>query len=412
MAKNNRRHSFTIMLSILLCVVLSSCTANAPSEDVSPAPRSTTNSDSGDLRILATLEEQSWIVDEYKRKYPGREVVWDYAEGDALLEKLASAPAPDLVIAGNELLNTLSGSDLLEDVGQEPYLAGELIQKKWFNGLTLTPFTSMDGQSLIAVPKDFPMAGTFYRADLLEKYGFPSDPEGLAAFMESPQNWTRLAETLKSHDVGVIGYTHEVLQVAATGYGYFDQNGNYSRNTESLAPYASLMLEVESKGLASNWNMWDDKGQQAIREGKLALLYMGEWGFDLIKQWDPEHLEQWKFTRLPFNAYWVHGGSFFSIMRDSPNKASAWEYIQLSMELEGSYRESLPGWAWHSKVRDYRSSPLAAKAEEIWNKQLQSLIQTDISGPQLLQTLETRILEELGQDLEIYHELLSDTLRN
>ncbi|MDQ0062156.1 extracellular solute-binding protein [Paenibacillus harenae] len=353
------------------------------------------------------MENQSLIIDEYQKKFPDRTVLWDYATGDAFLQKLGATPAPDLVIAGNELLNVLSGFDLFEDVGIEPYHAGGLIQEKWFNRLTLTPFQSIDGQSLIAIPKDFPMAGTFYRADILEGYGFPSDPEELGKFMERPENWILLAETLKSHGIGVISYTHDALNMAAAGYGYFDHYGNYARNTEDLVPYASLTLDIERKGLDSNWNMWDDKGQQAIRDSKLVMLYLGEWGWDLIKQWDPDHYAQWKFTRPPFNAYWAHGGSFFSIMKASPNKSSAWEYVQLSMEMEGQYRESLSGWKWHPDVRNHWSSPLAVKAEEIWSKQLQNLIYTDISGSQLLQTMETKTLEELGNDLKILNGLFN-----
>lgn len=412
MNTNARVQSFTIILLSLLCVVLIGCSIDSPSEGsfTSPVPKADSSqaSDTGNtLRILATMENQSWIIDEYQKKFPGRSVLWDYATGDAFLQKLGATPAPDLVIAGNELLNVLSEFDLFEDVGVEPYHAGGLIQEKWFNRLTLTPFQSIDGQSLIAIPKDFPMTGTFYRADIMEEYGFPSDPEELGEFMEHPQNWILLAETLKSHGIGVIGYTHDVLDMAAAGYGYFDHHGNYTRNTEDLVPYASLMLDIERKGLDSNWNMWDDKGQQAIRDSKLVMLYMGEWGWDLIKQWDPDHYAQWKFTRPPFNAYWVNGGSFFSIMKASPSKSSAWEYVQLSMEMEGPYRESLTGWKWHSDIKNYWSSPLTEKAEEIGSKQLQNLMYTDISGSQLLQAIETKTLEELGNDLNILNGLFN-----
>ncbi|TYP79222.1 ABC transporter substrate-binding protein [Paenibacillus methanolicus] len=367
----------------------------------------TTSGDAeGELRILAAIEAQDWIVAEYEKRYPNRKIAWEYATGEDFVHRLAADPVPDLIIADNNQANSLVALDLFEDLGQAPYSAAARIQNEWFKGLTLSPFRSMDGNSLIAVPKDYPLQGTFYRADILARYGFPSEPEALASFMEDPANWLRMAETLQAEGHSIVSYGVDILNIGAAGKGYFTPQGSFTRNSPEIKSVASAMMEAERKQLPSNLNMWDEIGRQAIRDGRLIMLYMGEWGWDQLKEWAPGQESRWAFTRLPFQAYGIHGGSFFSILKNSGKKTAAWDYIRLSMELETDYRVNRPGWQWMSEVPDYWPSPLAGEAEAIWNKELQASRPAGITANQWLNAIEARMMEQLDGDLQILRDVV------
>ncbi|MFC4101567.1 ABC transporter substrate-binding protein [Paenibacillus xanthanilyticus] len=360
-----------------------------------------------ELRILAVISPEEWLIAEYERLYPDRKIVWEQAAiGEDFIHKLAADPAPDIIIAENAQANDLVAFDLFEDLGQAPYKAAERIQNDWFNGLTLSPFRSLDGQSLIAIPKDYPMMGTFYRADILAQYGFPAEPEALATFMEDPANWLRMAKTLQAAGHSIMTNGTDILNLGAAGKGFFTPQGGYARNTPDLIPIASVMLEAEQAQLPSFLNMWDELGQQAIRDEKLIMLYMGEWGGDLLKEWDPEHADQWAFTRLPFNAYAVHGGTYYAILEASANKKAAWDYIRLSLEQETNYRENRPGWKWMAEMNDYWPSPLAGTAEEIWYKHMYEPRPAGLTATQLLSAIKARTMEKLGGELQVLREVV------
>ncbi|MBB3111217.1 multiple sugar transport system substrate-binding protein [Paenibacillus phyllosphaerae] len=393
---------------LAVTVLLSGCHLNGSEgpQALQGLEQSAVDSEDKSLLILSTIEEQHAIVEGYKQRYPDITVNWELVKNEAMMERLAERPFPDLIIANNGLAGQLAGLDLFEDLNLPEYEGSHSITKQWYPGLPLAPFLSMNGQSLIAIPKDYPMFATFYRADLMERYGFPSEPDALASYMEDPQQWLEMAEALKAQGHYIIGFPSDVLQISTKGRGFFDPEGNYVRNDPELAKLAEVMFEVERKKLAAFANIWDEKGQQALRDDSLIMLYMGEWGLDLVKQWDPEHADQWRMTRLPFHAYAVDGGNSFWMMRSGTNKEAAWRYIAFSMEAEAPYRESLASWKWMGSMGEMWPSPLDEEASTLWMQSMQRPVQVGYTGEQLLQDIEARIRKEMGADLRVLQSMI------
>jgi len=164
--------------------------------------------------------EEATISAEFVRLHPDVTVEWTHIVGETrqpFLDALASGEPPDLLVVDFGLFSEMSGLDLFEDLGKPPYSAPS--HSDWFPGMDWYRFLAVEGGRMFAVAKDLPAAVTFYRADILDQYGYPSDPEELAVWMEDPDNWLAMAVDLKMHDHWIISWNHEPLELLSYGYG-------------------------------------------------------------------------------------------------------------------------------------------------------------------------------------------------
>lgn len=354
------------------------------------------------LKILSYYEEPVELTSAFEQENSHTEVVWEVVSGggaEAYLDILATEHLPDLLIAGNVLFPFFSGYDVFEDLSGPPYYAPS--NYSWFPGLNWDRYKLSGGHKLIAAPKDLPAAVTFYRADILEEHGFPTEPEELAVYMEEPEQWLAIAARLKEHNIYIANWPLEPVYLGSQGYGFFQENLKPARDIERYAQLIEIARQVDNRGLASLVNMWDDRGKESMRSGETAMVYMGEWGRELIKQWVPDTADQWRMTRLPFGQYGVSGGSFYAIPKFGENPELAWRFVQFSMELEKPYRDSMAARAWYAKLPVYRPTPVDIRAEELWMGTVTELLQSKLSGREVALEAQIRVETKLSRELQL-----------
>ncbi|WP_426452204.1 ABC transporter substrate-binding protein [Paenibacillus sp. S-38] len=358
------------------------------------------------VRIMAPYEEQKGITDPFRALHPGTEIEWITARSDAFLDLLASDAPPDVIIADNSMLGELNVMDVFEDLSRPPYEAEK--NHTGFPGLSLDSFRSLDGSRLIAVPKDYPLAFTFYREDILAQFGYPTEPEALAAYLEDPQRWVDMAAGLRAAGHWIFNNPADPVYVAATGLGFFGKDRQYLRSGPLMVKAAELSRFIASSGLARRLNIWDENGREKIRKGELVMLYMGEWAGNLLKEWDPEHAANWKMTRLPMGVFGSQGGSSFLISKYSRSKQAAWDYILYSMHQEAPYLESLAGRRYYDKVPPVWITPLDNRAQQAWDKVLQDELGAGRPAADILSAQEIKVTSSLSKDLQIMYEMLEE----
>jgi multiple sugar transport system substrate-binding protein len=261
------------------------------------------------VRILASFDAQTPIVDAFRKVHPDVLVEWVKVSKDNMLEALTKEDSADLMIVDNGMIGGINDVDVFEDVSKAPYQAESLIEGTWFPGLPLESYRSLNGKQLIAIPKDVPLNFTFYREDILKKYGYPTEPAELARYLESPERWLEMAKKLKENNHWIFSYLSDPMYIASGGKGFFDKSKQYLRNDDDLEQAMNLTKAIASHSLARNLNIWDDNGKNAVRKDELVMIYIGEWAQNLLREWDPEKAGVWKMTRLPMNQFQSIGGS-------------------------------------------------------------------------------------------------------
>lgn len=414
----------------------SSASATASASETSefpPLPEEPVKDISGELIVWSNWELPT-LGQFFNNVYPDvkvSNVVMDFEELHNKLKTVLAAGSggPDVVMIDGSKMGEFNTIEGLEDLLQQPYDAGRY--QPYFADNHWQRFLSLDGTKLIGVPWDAAPAVTFYRADIMEENGFPSDPVELGEYIADKDNFVNLAKTLLAQKKYVLEWDTTPLSIQTMGIGYFDRDLNWLRNTDQFAEALDLAKQLKQEKLASNINYWEDEGAQALAAGKTAMVYLGNWGWEDISGKAPDTQGKWKATTLPFGARGAMGGATLAIPSQSKNKLAAWEYIRLNLlTKDNSNKEAIeygntPGFlpayellAEFEKPNDFMGgqklgemfeslvkdiplqihTPLDAKADEIWNSMIQEAIDKNIDSRTALQQIQEAVEKAVSND--------------
>lgn len=330
----------------------------------------------------------------FQAKYPNVQLDFQILSWDDMQKNLKNALAtgtggPDVAMIEGGWFSTMNTGEGLEDLLAAPYNAAELKDK--FTDANWQRWHSLDGTKLLGMPWDIPPMVTFYRPDILEENGFPSDPVELGEYIANEDNFLNMAQALKAKGIYVLEQNDTIFNLYTSGEGFFDRGLNYVRNNEKFAHGLDLAKKVKQLDLAlKDCALWCDGGKQALATGKVAMLYYGGWATGTIKDAAPDTLGKWRTTTLPFGTTSANGGSTMSILSQSQNKELAWEYLKFTLASDegqkafveqGGSPGYIPAWSF-PEVADKTQEMLGdQKYNEIWNPLAQKINTLWVSTP-------------------------------
>ncbi|MCV9888690.1 ABC transporter substrate-binding protein [Metabacillus halosaccharovorans] len=436
------------IISTLLLVNLSSCEVltkknekPSPSENVVDENNGVSDGDSKE-KLELTLwahygEDWEYSFKEFNKAYPEIEIkveTFTYESyEEKYIEALLSGNVPDIMVFDSDQFRNFKDIDGLEDLSKEPYNAetykNDFPPSLWQIG------KSIDNRKIIGIPFSTTPLVTFYRKDLMERYGFPSDPEELATFMEDPNNWLTIAKTLKKDDRWIMQWPNQLLNIYESSTSLFTNDFLFNRNNEVFKDAITLSQIADKDKLAAHFDIYMPEGKKALEEGRLAMLYLGTYGDDQLEEIVPKQAGKWRATRLPFNVYGWSNSTIFSIPINSDHKESAWEFIKFySFELmKQGFIGSVPGYMparnnpsnliYHNKflggqqtqrlyedimnkTQEHFITPLDEEAEQIWKENIDSTIQWNIDATTALEKITQDMNQNLGQKQKILRDLI------
>lgn len=359
-------------------------------------------------------------------------LAWDEMQKNLKTTIAAGTGGPDVVMTTGDWLTPLNMSAGVENLLDPPYNAGEL--KDLWTESNWDHWLSLDGKQLVGLPWDTGATLSYYRADILEENGFPSDPKELASYISEPEQFLDMAQALKAKDIYLLESNRTIMDVYTSGEGFFDRGLNFIRNTDKYVEGLRLAQQVKQLGLAfNNSAFWSDPGKQAVASGKIAMVYYGSWIMSGIQDAAPDSVGKWGATHLPLGQAVAGSGSTLSILSQSKNKELAWEFIKFLLatdEGQKAWIESggAPGYkpAWEfpqykdfttaltgsQKINEigaeamenstslYISTPLDAKATEIWNKGIDEAIEKNKDPKAAIQQIADDIERAVKADKE------------
>ncbi len=235
---------------------------------------------------------------------------------------------------------------------------------KWQQGI------APDGK-MIAFPMDTGPTALFYRADLFQKAGLPTDPGRVSAMMPTWDAYVQAGKKLQAALPGVhmLDNLNTVFTqiMAQSPQQYEDQAGRFIgdqapvRRAWDLAAKAHDMgLSAATPGFTPDWNA-------AIANGKIASFVGAVWMEAILSDAAPATAGHWRVALAPGGAG-NNGGSFLAVTTYSQHPKEA---LAVIMWLE-SPRNQLRGYtdlALFPSTPSAYSSPAMNQAQSFYGGQ-------------------------------------------
>lgn len=357
----------------------------------------------------------------FKEKYPDVNVHYTQFSFnefvDVYLKALISGCPPDILYIDNGAVGQFNSlRDAFDNLLEAPYYAGNYLDRIPSNLHNL--YYSFDGKKLIGIPQNMTAAVTFYREDLFRENGLPSEPEEVGRYLENPANWIEAGNQLKQKGISIFQWDTDPLDILAMQDSFFDARYQYVRNTPAVSELLGTSRAVWQNGLSLRASIWTNAGQEALRSGQLAAVYMGSWGVKDLKAWAPETAGKWRVTRLPAGLYGNTGGSILAVPSESRNKLLAWKYIELTTDITkemhfeeesaflGGQQISRFFTELPNRTKPPTPSPFDWKAQKIWNAAMIDNLSTSRAPDLVLSDVQVQIEESVAGERKYVLEYL------
>lgn len=431
------------ILSLSLTALLSSCSSseNAPPEE---AVTQETDSDApGEVKVIdknlsATITV--WAGDEYdtefNKVYPNIKV--EHVGGiekvnQKFLTTIATGSgAPDVYQVGDGSYMTLKLVGGLENLLAPPYNAGQYKSK--YNETLWNVGLSFDGKSMFALPQYMDPYVMYYRADIMEANGYPSDPDEFGKFVADPDNFFKMATELRAKGIYFFKHAREVTDLANPGEMFFDDNFAYVRNTDTWEKAIDFAKRAVQLDLIFPGN--DDERKQALVSGKVVTFFDNTSSMGAITENNQEEQKgKWRATTNPFGKLISRKTEMYVIPSQSKNKEAAWAWVQFATNskeaaLEMYKKGRLPGnkdfWtlpeieelgkievlggqnilklaiSMMDKVQFAKGNPLDDQSRTLWNSKVNEAIENSKDSRTTLNQMQGLIEKTFAKDIETY----------
>ncbi len=288
----------------------------------------------------------SGVVDDFKAAYPDVEVeIVEYAPGDVYvnfpLALTAGEKDPDVVlIESSHLAEIVALGGLLDLTDKVAPYVDQVNAYRW-------PDAMMDGK-IYAMPWDSGPVVMYYRRDVFEKAGLPTEPDQVGELVATWDDYLNVCRTIKEK-TGLYCFAHNKannygrlyeMALWEQGLGYYDADtGDITIDSEENVKTLEMLGQFWKEDLASDNLEWTDPwyAEFASLDQPVATLIEASWMDIFFKSWIAPGTEGlWGVTRMPAGPYGGaraanDGGSTLVINGKSDNPDAAWAFIEFTL---------------------------------------------------------------------------------
>ena len=268
----------------------------------------------------------------FNEKYPNIHVELQFTDTTAHHQNLqtalaAGSGAPDVAMVEGAYVAQYRNSTALTDLNQygAQNLADDFVSFKWDQCI------SDDGTAMRLIPWDVGPTTIFYRTDVFEKAGLPTDPAEVDEYLSTWDGVLKAAEAV--HSLGsnnwFIADGSYLYQLLFQNRDYYDEDLNLKLERDGDIDCLNTIIKMREEGLDMNVDMWSTEAYAAYADGSIACVPNGCWFGGFLKtDIDPDGAGHWAVANLPAGIgakNW--GGSFLVIPEQSQNKDAAWAFV-------------------------------------------------------------------------------------
>jgi multiple sugar transport system substrate-binding protein len=209
-----------------------------------------------------------------------------------------------------------------------PYNAGKY--KKDFVGYKWDLALSPDGK-LFAFPWDIGPASIFYRRDLLDKAGVPSDPAKLAKLIRTWDDYIQLGKKVNDpkNQVWWIDNARGVPYIYYSHKNFFDKKMNIAVDNATTRRVLTIAQKLRNDGMDAKTSAWTDEWYTMLNQGRIATTISGCWFGGFLKSFiAKDTVGKWGIIPVPEQPLQNWGGSFLAVTRQSANPEAAWKFVE------------------------------------------------------------------------------------
>lgn len=339
------RLTIIIVIGMLLLLMMG-CAKDVEGFDGDELPQQQDEANSGEEDDgTVVLKLWSWysyrgITDKFEEEYEGikvEEELFGFGECEEVYMKaITSGEGPDVLIFDSSFFGNYTVSGILQDLLQEPCSAGEYESDilGWESGF------SIDNNELLSLTVTTAPYITLYRADIMEEYGFPHEPEEFGEFIKDPENLLEIARTLKEDDKYIFQYPTDLTDLTGATLGFFDENFEYNRFGDLFKLSLDIAKETHQNNLEAKANFWGEDGREAIKQNKLVMVTLASYAMLTLRNTVPEQSGLWRVTTPPLGlAAWA-SDSRIGINGQSKHKEEAWKLVEYIATHKGNQGEA------------------------------------------------------------------------
>jgi len=347
-----------LALSLVLVFVLAACgnsnngnnTSNS-SSNTGTNTNTSSNTDSSNTSKDEVVNLTFWtlgsngydvLVEEWNKANPNIQVTvqntGDQTEhhNNLLTALSANSGAPDLfhleIAFVDKFLENPEKFYNLNDLGAAD-IKDNYLDWKW------KQVSSADGSYQLGIPTDIGPTAAYYRTDLAEAAGLPSDPDGFSAAIST---WDKLIEVAKAYTastgkpfVDSTDLLYNALRDQSNGEIYFAQaDGSLIIEQNAQVKKAfDITVQGIQEGWIGSYGLWSPEWYNAMNTDGFVVSFSPAWMGGTFKGNAPDTAGKWQIAQLPEGAgNW--GGAFVTIPKESkyPEQAYAFASWLLSKE--------------------------------------------------------------------------------
>jgi cellobiose transport system substrate-binding protein len=266
---------------------------------------------------------------------------------------------PDIVAINDDVATYFPNADQFHDLRQlgADKLAGDYLPWKWKLGIT-------PANKMMAFPMDTGPTALFYRRDIFQKAGMPTEPADVAAAAPDWEGFIQLGKKIKQAVPGS-AITDNITSIfdyalAQLPKRYMTEAGQYIGDGDHIRKAWDLSVRVVREGLSANAQSGSTDANAVVTNGRLVAYVGAVWWAQLgPKNAAPKTKGLWRVTPAPGGAG-NRGGSFLAITKYCKDPEAAFAFISWLESSKNQAQAFLDPVLFPSTPASYTDSRLTA----------------------------------------------------
>ncbi|MFI5954311.1 ABC transporter substrate-binding protein [Cryptosporangium sp. NPDC051539] len=269
-----------------------------------------------------------------------------------LTSALADGAKPPSItgIKGEDIASFLPRADRFTDLTTlgAARLAPDYLPSKWQEA------TAVDGRQ-VGIPIDIGPTAMFYRRDVFERAGLPTDPSDVDAETSTWPRFLAFGSRLRAKLPGTFLMANTLtmfdIAVAQSGKRFVDQFNHFVGDGEHVKTAWDAAVRASTDGLCAQIDNDDKRWGPALADGAIAVSFGAAWHAQDIEEDAPSATGKWRVAAGPAGGANI-GGSFLAIPASTSDQATAFEIIEWLLSPENEARA-------YTEARLFPSTPAA-----------------------------------------------------
>ncbi|TCT20495.1 carbohydrate ABC transporter substrate-binding protein (CUT1 family) [Melghiribacillus thermohalophilus] len=314
------------------------------------------------------------LAEEYMEDHPDVNIEINHSEMNDLHNNLftsisAGSGAPDItMIEVSAIAKFMEAQDRfynLYDFGAED-IKDQYLDWKW------NMAESPDGSYLIGLPTDIGPTTMFYRTDVFEEAGLPTDPDEVSSMFQTWEDFFEIGKQIKAETGKPIVDGPELLYNALRDQAdqqYFNENDELIIEGNSAVKEAyDFTARLIEEGLVGQNELWTPEWGNAMADGSYGVLLAPSWMVANVKENAPDASGKWRITTMPEGAgNW--GGSYIAIPKESEHPEEAYAFIEWLVSPENQLTSFKNNGLFPSALPVYEESDFIESTDDYFGGQ-------------------------------------------